>query len=162
MAVKVLSADEVRRFADGPLHYEIWMFVSMRERIRSSSQQGGPKRTTQVEYNAFIESFVIHCRTLWEFFFNRTNSGHLRLIDYCPEWRPKKVLEQDYGRACDLAAHLSTRRLGMTRNQQQWRVNRIAREMMALIVEFCEKAVDRLSPEFVSRAHGYASQANMT
>lgn len=142
----ILSREELIKFSEEHLYYEMWMLISIEKELRTAIQ-GTPK------CNAFLESFVIHAAILIEFFYNKGNHPDIaRASDYIMNGQEWQESIPPYKRYSDLIrnrrnaemAHLSYKRLSVLPEKKPWRIDLIALQLRVLFNQFLENANPQL------------------
>jgi len=120
--------------ATGNLWYVVWMLNEM-------SILMDKYKAKSPEYNASIESFVIHARILIQFLHsNETKDDTIIASDYCNNWK-RPLKEGDFlleikRKANKMGAHLTE--TGVITEDRDWPVLRIRDELNKEIEEFLE------------------------
>jgi len=146
MAKRELT-DDVLREASNHLQYEYWMLVSIANALASGASAGGWLN------NALIESFAIHYRALYDFFYSIPKgddayAGHY--FDSEDEWeklRPPEtdLLKKSKRRTAKEIAHLTYSRLDVTEETKNWLPLHIVAALQKAIKVFLENVpADRL------------------
>lgn len=137
MPIRTKRTEEELRKASHHLHYEFSMLISITQAFASGIASGGWL------VNALLESFVIHFRTLLDFFYPPDNSKPDDVLasdyfDNSEDWakiRPhlSDTLNRYKIRAHKEIAHLTYARLDVTPEIKGWAFLEIAREMEQLM-----------------------------
>jgi hypothetical protein len=102
--------------------------------------------------SVLLESFVVHLRTLIEFFYYGPKQGYVRAKDFFPaphDWDPKMTdaLTTALDRANGEASHLTWSRQHGTPAEKEWKTAALLAEIEAVAKDFCTKALaTRLHP----------------
>lgn len=132
--------DEVLRESSKHLHYEYWMLVSIANALASVLAEKGWLQ------NALIESFVIHYRVLFDFFYveprgDDSSAGHY--FDSAEDWarlRPPKteLLRKSRKRTGKEIVHLTYARLDVSPETKGWQFQRIAEDINRVVQMFLQ------------------------
>ena len=129
------------RFSEEHLYYEIWMFFEV-TKLLSKASPGTP------EFNALLESFIIHAVILIEFFYNKSRfPDAAKVFDYIKDRRwwlgsipPYKNSYLLRSRRNKEMAHLSYDRLKVLLSEKPWNVGAVASEMSDIVDQFLKQA----------------------
>jgi hypothetical protein len=103
--------------------------------------------------SVLLESYVVHLRTLIEFFYFKPKDGYVRAADFfasAGEWRPTKTtrLSAALARSSGEANHLTWDRKNDTPPDKEWDVTGLRDDIDAVARDFATKALSgRLHPE---------------
>ncbi len=140
MARKQRTPDELRKVSNH-LHYEIWMFSMMAQSLALGIAGASAMN------NALLESFTIHARALFLFFYAEgPREDDVIAEDFFPhpeDWpkiRPAESpeLKIAHERVGKQVAHLTYARLDVTPEAKPWPFIKINNELAALVKQFRE------------------------
>lgn len=133
--------------ASDHLHYEFWMLMSVAQALASGIAANGWL------INALLESFVIHFRTLIDFFYiEKPHKDDVIAADFFVEkdaWekiRPRVSddLSRSRARVHKETAHLTYARLHVTPKAKKWKYVEIANNVRSIMNLFYQKAPNNL------------------
>lgn len=139
------------------LYYEIWMLYENAAWLSSSTAAPEPpgtlrRRVSQPEYNARLESFVLHLRALYYFFYESRRKNDIIADDFMrnggreERWKgpgeEQGALKTAQERAHKELAHLTYERIGKTLPEKQWDFIRLHGRIWKVVEDFLEDADD--------------------
>jgi len=136
--VTTRSVEELRKVSEH-LYYELWMLLSVTRAL--SYGMFGPGSIT----NALVESFTIHFRVLYDFFWQQTKShkDDVLLCDFIPTASefpsPPSFLKTLYTRVNKQAAHLTFTRLDYPDDEKGWPFLSVWQAMHSVVTVFYSK-----------------------
>lgn len=159
-----LSDPELFAFSAEHLLHEVKMFLWLPELIPSMGYSPAPPTKERVTDDACLDSFVVHTRTLIEFFFPRKQSmerdvffSHF-IVD-TNTWTPgarESILAEALDRADKFLAHLSPNRKYVGQSGKGWEIQRIRDAIVRLLDDFVAAAAkERLTPVIGSELQAY-------
>jgi hypothetical protein len=96
--------------------------------------------------NALLESFAVHVRNLRNFFFKKKPSlkDEMLAIDYLDNWNPPKseYLGRIEGKINAEISHLSYKRIEISPEAQNWKVDLIVAELEGVLTAFLQGVPD--------------------
>lgn len=95
-------------------------------------------------HNSFLESFLLHCRNLWEFFDSNSGRDGILAKHYADGWRPAVSLDPARRAALNVRlTRLTYDRLEYEQSEEEWAVDEMLIDVIAVFNQF----LDSLTPE---------------
>ncbi len=144
------SPSNLKAFSKEHLLYEIRMFYGVCDILQQRKYFSGENQEMNMCIrNALLESFVLHLRVILDFLYDVQDKDEDAIaVDYFKDksyWksiRPKrsKILKESRLRINKEAAHLSYKRLLISKDQKVWQFLCIKNEVKNILNLFLEKA----------------------
>jgi len=124
--------------ASEDLLYEIVMLRYTAEKLVSSAPDESPM------VNALLESFAIHSRALFEFFFGGSGRDQMLAAHYVDHWsQPKPAsLGKTVGKVNEEVAHLTYKRSSLSSEAKKWPLDKIVGAFDDLLEVFLKQVSD--------------------
>lgn len=127
------------------LFYEVWMLDKNVEFLESATPPDGPSPN----YNARLESFLVHLRSLIDFFYKEPRDDDMGAVQFLPDskdWTPpdseRKALREARSRTNKELAHLTHDRVGKTLSEKEWDFPDLHARIWRVMERFLDDADD--------------------
>ncbi|KAA3644843.1 MAG: hypothetical protein DWQ07_15685 [Chloroflexi bacterium] len=149
---KVLTRNELAIFADVHVAYEIhqlWHSANLLGILSGECKEGEDRLNVRMLCNSMLDSFGVHARALYYFFYVKPRLEDVVASDYVSDWeamRPKagKELKKINQKASKQVVHLTRTRMQYEENigMKAWNIGGICQEFVGVISCFIELADD--------------------
>jgi hypothetical protein len=123
----------------GLVAYEYSMLIGCYEFFEMQEFSLDP--ATEVEHNAHLEAFLVHCRALWDFLeSNRTYDDDVTADQFIPGWAPASRLSRYERTAINKQlAHISSNRLDYESSDEKgWNIGPMTQTLVTAFNQFCD------------------------
>jgi hypothetical protein len=134
------SDDDLERAAE-LIEYERYMVVGTHMGLTNAKSEFDAETFVN---NSFLESFLLHCRNLWDFFDSKRGWLDVSADHYAEGWQPAVTLDTGTREALDRRlSSLTYRRLEFADADEEWAVDQMLIDIIAVFNQF----LDSLAPE---------------
>lgn len=134
------SDDELERAAE-LIEYERYMLVGTHMGLTNARSEFDVETFV---HNSFLESFLLHCRNLWDFFESDEGHGGIHASHYAVGWKPAVSLDPEIRATLDMRlSRLTYIRLEEAEVEEEWAIDQMLIDVIAVFNQF----LDSLAPE---------------
>lgn len=142
------SEEDLERAAE-LIEYERYMVVGTHMGLTNARSEF---ESETFVHNSFLESFLFHCRNLWDFFEPESRWNDVAAEHYAEGWRPAVNLDPEIRGALDRRlSRLSYERLEYVEVEEEWAVDQMLIDIIAVFNQFLDSLPEERKRWFLSK-----------